>query len=50
MKYKNTAFIITKRELKGLKVSFARKNKAAFLNNLLKSDIFPAYRFFRFHF
>lgn len=50
MKYKNTAFIITKRELNGLKMSFISKIQALFLNNLLKSGIFIPHTFFRFHF
>lgn len=48
--YKNTAFIITKEELNGLKSSFICKNGGIFLNNLLKSFIFILQIFFRFHF
>jgi len=48
--YKNTAFIITNKELNGRKSSFTHKNEALFHNNLLKSFIFIIQALFRFHF
>lgn len=42
--------MITKRELSSLKIGITRKNQPLFLNNLLKSGIFTAHVFFRFHF